>query len=504
MNFQSKNIISNNYKNVLEQFSNKKILVLGDFCLDEYIYGDTNAISPEAPIPRVVIKEKKYVPGAAGNVVCGVAALGAATYAIGVIGDDTNGRILIGELKRRGINTDGLILAEIRNTATYSRIVCGGFHKPKQQMIRFDVENTEPIDSELKDKVKSFILNLIPDIDAIIVADYDEMNGIGIVSKELLDAIVPMAHKHGVKLVGDSRKQLQLFKGFTIVVPNDVEAGLAVGRSLNNEDALIETGKQLLKELKLEAIMITRGKDGISVFEPNKVSHMPTVAKEVFDVTGAGDTVTCVIILALLANASYQQAAELANYAASVTVAKEGTVAVSREEIMQGIQAKEAIQTIRRLKSREEIKEIATKLKKDKKKIVFLNGYFDPLHIGHIQLISNAKIYGDVLIVGLNSDRSVMENKGPGRPFMNQEKRIQLLGSIEAVDYLVLFDELTPIKLIQDIKPDVLIKGNNYAKDEVVGKDIVELYGGEVVLLDMIKGLSSDLILEVIKSKEAK
>jgi D-beta-D-heptose 7-phosphate kinase / D-beta-D-heptose 1-phosphate adenosyltransferase len=489
-------------KEIMKDFSKKNVLVVGDFCLDEYIFGDTNAISPEAPIPRVVIKNKQYVPGAAGNVVCGVRALGAETLAVGVIGNDANGKTLLQELQKQGINTEGMIAAEERNTPTYSRIVCGGNHCPKQQLIRFDVENHEKIAYEKKQAVKEFITKKMPFIDAVIVADYDEMNGMGVVSQELTEAIVTFAKQHNKIIIGDSRCNIHLFKGFTTVIPNDIEAGKAIKKSLQTDEEIIDAGHQLHKDLELTAAMITRGKDGISVFQNGQHIHLPTVAREVFDVTGAGDTVSAVTTLALASGASFAQAATLANYGARITVAKEGTVAVTAAEIEETMRKRAAVEAVKKQKSREEIKKLVQEAKQQNKSVVFLNGYFDPLHIGHIHLINNAKEHGNIVIVGLNTDQSVRDNKGPSRPYMNQEKRAQLLASIEAIDHIVLYDELTPIKLIQEIQPDILAKGNNYSAEEVVGKDIVESYGGKLVLLDTIQGLSSDVVLQAMKKTQ--
>ncbi len=497
----NKNNDAQKFQELMKQFSSKKILVLGDFCLDEYIFGDMESISPEAPIPRIIIKEKKYIPGAAGNVVCGVQALNAQTIAAGVIGKDINGNILVHELQKRGISTRGLIQAERRNTATYSRLVCGGYHCPKQQIVRFDVENKNQITNELHAQVQQFVLENIPAVDAIIVADYDEMGGMGIVTASFMEKLVAETKKYNKPIIGDSRKHLSYFKGFTTVVPNDFEAGLFVGKKLETEEELLWAGEKLRKDLSLETGIITRGKDGISIFEEKGVSHHPTVAKEVFDVTGAGDTVTCIIALARACGASFADASILANYGASITVSKEGTVAVTTEEVVDTIQRQNAVQSLSKQKKREELKQLVQELKEKNKSIVFLNGYFDPLHIGHMELMTAAKAHGDVLVVGVNSDKSVRDNKGPNRPFMIQDKRTQLLASIEAVDYIVLYDELTPIKLIQELQPNILAKGNNYTKEEVVGKDIVESYGGKVVLLDMIQGLTSDVIVEAMQKR---
>lgn len=489
---------------LMKDFKNKKIAVIGDFCLDEYIWGDMKSISPEAPIPRIIIKSRRYVPGAAGNTACGVRALGAETYAIGVIGDDTSGKIMLEEFEKRGINIEGMVIAK-RNTATYSRVLAGGFHCPKQQIVRYDIENEDKIDEDSIEKIIDFVKKIINKVDTIIFADYDEQNDVGIATPEVISEITRLANENQKILVGDSRLRINQFKNFTLVVPNDYEAAHAAEMKIKNEEDLVKVGQILLDKLKTKAVVITKGKEGMSVFEKNekvnKITHIPTAALDVFDVTGAGDTVTAMMALALSSKSSFVEAASLANYAAGVTVSKEGTVSVTREETAEMIKRREAIKSSQKIQKLRNIIEVIKDLKKHGKKIVFLNGYFDPLHVGHIKILSDAKKLGDVLVVGVNNDDSVRKNKGPNRPFMSEEERVQILASLDCVDYINIFSELTPIKLISEIKPDVLIKGNNYRVEEVIGNDIVESYGGKVVLLPMIKGLSSDAILESMNFK---
>ncbi len=491
------------YLHILEQFPTKKVLVIGDFCLDEYLHGHTEHTSPEAPIPRVIIHSKKYVPGAAGNVVCGVRALGAETYAVGVIGRDTNGSILLSELHTRGIQTQGIIALRGRNTPTYSRVVSGGKQYPEQQLVRFDVENVAPIPSETRDMIRQYILTLIPKMDAVLVADYDEIGGIGIVDEELLHTITTTARTHHITTIGISRQRITLFTQFTAIIPNEIEAGKALGKNLITEHDIYDAGNALRTTLDLEAVIITRGKDGISFIDNHETFSCPSFATKVVDTTGAGDTVTSLITLSFISQASTLHAIELANYAAAITVSKQGTVSVTPKEIQDFINTKYSI-GIKKLKTREELHTIVANLKEQQKKILLLNGYFDPPHVGHIHLMNKAKEHGDILVVALNTDKSVHENKGPGRPFLAQSERAKILEGIESVDYITFYDELTPIKLIQEIKPDILVKGNDYKPEEVVGKTIVESYGGKVLLVDVMKGLSSDAILESIKLANAK
>ncbi len=484
---------------ILEGFPQKKVLVIGDFCLDEYVFGETDELSPEFPVLRLFIKEKKHVPGAAGNVASGVRALEAQTFAVGVVGNDTSGSILLNELNKRGINTEGLIKIDKRHTPTYSRIIYSGKRRPKQHLARLDIENEEELSESAKKAVTDFLYQMIPEVDAVIVADYEEVPGMGMINEETIGIIGFLAKKYGKKTFAVSRKRIHLFENFTAIIPNDLEAMKAVNQEAKTEADFQEIAKKLKERLSLEAAFITRGAEGISVLEEEKWNTHSSLAQKVIDVCGAGDTVTCTAALSILSGATFSEAAVLGNHAASITVSKEGTVSVTRKELQELIGKK---QKSGKLKTREEIKLIVNESKEAKKKIIFLNGYFDPIHIGHIELINKAKKLGGILIVGLNSDKSVRENKGPERPFLHQEKRAEILCGLEAVDYVILFDELTPIQLIKEIMPDLLVKGNNYQKGEVVGKEIVEAAGGQVALIDIIQGITSDGVLESIHGRK--
>jgi len=486
-------------REILEGFSQKKVLVVGDFCLDEYVFGETDELSPEFPVLRLFIKEKKHVPGAAGNVASGVKALEAQTFAVGVIGNDANGSILLDELSKRGINTEGLIKADNRHTPTYSRIIYSGMRRPKQHLARLDVENEEELSESARETITDFLCQKIPEIDAVIVADYEEVAGRGLITAELIGIISFLAKKYEKKTFAVSRKRIHLFENFTAIIPNDLEAMKAADQEAKTEADFQEIAKKLKEQLNLEAAFITRGAEGISVLEKERWSTYPSVVDKVIDVCGAGDTVTCTAALSVLSGANFSEAAILGNHAASITVSKEGTVSVTRKELQELISQN---QKSEKLKTLEEIETIVQESKTAKKKITFLNGYFDPIHIGHIELINKAKKLGGILVVGLNSDKSVRENKGPERPFLHQEKRAEILCGLEAVDYVVLFDELTPIQLIKEIVPDILVKGNNYRKEEVVGKEIVEAAGGQVALIDIIQGITSDGVLESIHGRK--
>lgn len=494
----------------IDTIRTKNVLVIGDICLDEYLFGEMQAISPEAPIPRIVLKEKKHVPGAAGNICCGCSALGASVTFAGILGKDVNGRILAEKLNEQGISTKGVVEVAKWNTPTYSRLVCGGKFYPRQQVIRFDVENTPPLPLVVHEQLLTNVRSLLSSADVVLLADYDEVGEVGILSKELLTLLNTVVQQ-GKIVFGISRSNINQFHNLTGIILNEVEAEHAIGYACETEKMLQTAGEKLLNNLAISYVFLTRGKEGISVIDKGEKTCMYTSksrATNVIDVTGAGDTVTCCVALAICCGITAKSAAEIGNIGASITVAKEGTVVVTATELVdvtkklemeeRSTENEKSGQTniTRKLKSLTEIKQIVLREKAENRRIVFINGYYDPLHAGHIELINSAKALGDILIVGLNSDRSVHDNKGPRRPFLSEQQRTRLLESIEAVDYIVIFDELTPINCIQEVRPDVLAKGNNYTVEEVVGKSIVESYGGRVALLEMIKGLSSDKIVE--------
>jgi rfaE bifunctional protein kinase chain/domain len=327
---------------LLRNFEKKTVLVIGDYCVDEYLEGDVQSIAPEAPVPRVRIGNKWVRMGAAGNVVLGIRALGARTFAAGIIGDDAISKELVKNLEEHVVHTEGLVFQKGRITPKFSRILAGGVHYPKQHVIRFDAENEEDVREESVKSLIEFIRNNSEEFDAIIVADYDEVDK-GVIKRELLDAIVKVADEKGIILIGDSRKNLANFKGFTSVVPNIFEAELAYGRMIGqNEDDIFNAGKELIENLNLKSILITRDKDGMDLIEKEgdefKRVSIPILSKNVVDVTGAGDSVTCAFTLGLCSSGKdFVSSANLANHAASITIGKEGVVTVTKEELNEAI-----------------------------------------------------------------------------------------------------------------------------------------------------------------------
>jgi len=323
-------VSSSKIKDNIDKFSEKSVLVLGDFCLDEYLYGNASSLAPEAPILRLVIEDKVITAGAAGNVAFGVKALGAKVYATGVIGQDENSNELINKMHENGIDTIGMIFQKGRVTSKYSRIAVGDKHFPKQKIVRFDTENKESVNEGTIQKIVDFVKSKSGKIDAIIVADYDEV-GRGIVQPDLLKEIRNIAEDNGIILIGDSRKNISDFRGFTSVVPNIFETELAYGRKIGS---IKDAAESLIKNLELKSILITKDKEGMEVCTSDgEYAVIPSYATRIVDVCGAGDTVTCTFTLGLCSGLSFIDSARLASYAASISVAKEGTATVSKDEL---------------------------------------------------------------------------------------------------------------------------------------------------------------------------
>jgi D-beta-D-heptose 7-phosphate kinase/D-beta-D-heptose 1-phosphate adenosyltransferase len=322
----------------IDTFTNKRVLLIGDYCMDEFFEGEANSVSPEAPVLRVLVESIKTNPGMTGNITVGVRALGAETYAAGIIGDDETSKKLISEFKDKGINTEGMFFQEKRLTPKFSRVVVGGKKFPKQSAIRFDVENTEAVSSVSLQKLFNFIERLKDSLDAIIVADYDEV-GKGVIRKELLDKITSLAKKNNIVLVGDSRENLRNFNGFPCVVPNIAEAE-SVCTGKNN--SISEMSKELISKLKLDAVLITRDRDGMEITtRDGKNKAIPALAKRVVDVNGVGDTVTCAFTLSLCSGLDYLKAAKVASYAAAIAVSKPMLAVVTLSELREAVKNEE-------------------------------------------------------------------------------------------------------------------------------------------------------------------
>ena len=459
-----------------------RILVVGDLMIDDYLIGSCERISPEAPVQVVKVEKQKRLLGGAGNVVNNLLALGAEVGVLSVVGDDSDGVWLEERLKQRGVK-EVMLFKEQRPTTKKSRIIASN-----QQIVRVDFEEVRAIEAQTQKRLFEAFCKMVEHYDIVLFSDYDK----GLFTKELTPKLIAASSK---KVLVDPKRDFFKYKGAYLLKPNKKEAEQASGIKISDEESLQRAGWKIKEELKLQKLIITLSEEGMALFD-DSFRKIPTVAKEVYDVTGAGDTVLAALGFMLSQKKSLDEAAHFANLAAGVVVGKLGAATASLEEIEEYERALHVAEPDEFIKSFDEIATISDHLRAQGKRVVFTNGCFDILHLGHVKYLQEAKRLGDVLIVGLNSDESVRRLKGKERPINPQFDRAYLLASLEAVDYVVIFDEDTPYELIKRIKPDILVKGGDYKEKVVVGSDIVK----EVKLIDFIPGKSTTKIIQRINS----
>ncbi|MDD5159220.1 MAG: D-glycero-beta-D-manno-heptose-7-phosphate kinase [Sulfuricurvum sp.] len=454
------------------------ILVIGDLMIDHYLWGGCERISPEAPVQVVDISRETTVLGGAGNVINNLIALGARVSVSGVIGDDENGEELRKMLSDIGANSDGLIQQKGRKTSKKSRIIASN-----QQILRYDKESKESIDKASERAIVSHIIDVIDTCDIIILSDY----GKGVITDAVAGGIIATAKAAGKKVLVDPKgKDYRKYRGAYLLTPNKKEASEATGIIINDEVSLKKALVSLKETCALECSMITLSEDGIAIYDQS-MRRFPTVAKEVYDVTGAGDTVIASLSFALSAGLGIDEAAPFANHAAAVVVGKIGSATVTLSEIEEYESSLHQSTSDMHIKTQEEIFALSERLKREGKKVVFTNGCFDILHVGHVKYLQEAKSYGDVLIVGLNSDDSVRTLKGPTRPVNTEADRAYILAALESVDFVVMFSDETPYELIKNIAPDILVKGGDYEGKLVVGAEFAK----ELKLVQFVDGKST-------------
>ncbi len=482
---------------LLDKFSSVRVMAVGDIYLDEYVHGAVTEISLEAPIPVFEVHERRYNPGAAGNAACNAAALGGVVHMVGVIGEDINGGIVKREFEKRGVQVSHLVTDPARPTNTYGKWRAGGHNIPSQEVLRTDTPRPKMIAGAVEDQVVAQIRALAPQVDAIMIGDQVSAT----LSDKVFAAIRECAEQYGLVTVADSRARAGFFEGVTLVTPNDKEAGLAAGVNVSDEASLMQAGKFLLTRSK--NAMITLGPEGIACFaEDGSFEMAPIRPVNVVDVTGAGDTVTAAATLTLAAGGSLPEAAFLGNLAAGIAVAQTGVVTVSNAETRDALLEGDSVKTDK-LKTLDQLQAVMKRLKREGKRVVWTNGCFDILHVGHIMYLQEARKQGDVMIVGLNSDASVQQNKGPERPVVCERDRAQVLSALECVDYIVIFDEKTPMPLLAALQPDVYAKGGDYTIDTIVQEErrLVESYGGGIAIIPGREGQSTTYIINKISGK---
>ena len=475
-----------------DDFERCRILVIGDVMLDRYLWGDVRRISPEAPVPVYHVKKRSAVPGGAGSVVMNLIGLGVSATLIGVIGQDDFGKTLRRLFDDQKINTK-LLEDSSRPTITKSRILSKG-----QQLLRIDDESSVTIDDRIKSKIIAEASKQIPHSDVVIISDY----GKGLFQASgLTEKIIEISHKHDTPVVVDPKgKNWERYAGATCITPNTAEIMLVTGEDFHDDNDLAKAMSKVQTAYHLQHLLVTRGANGMCLLSKGRQSQfIPAIAREVYDVSGAGDTVIATLATGIAAGMSFSDAARMANIAAGVVVGKLGTQPINLLELRaaEGLNTDEVCGTVNtKVHSLAAAVVQAQAWKAVNDKVVFTNGCFDLLHPGHIHLLNEAKRCGHRLIVGLNSDDSVRRIKGPQRPILSDSDRAAILGALDCVDLVVIFDEDTPIKLIDALKPDILVKGADYSIENVVGREIVESNGGRVQLVPVREGYSTTGITE--------
>jgi D-beta-D-heptose 7-phosphate kinase/D-beta-D-heptose 1-phosphate adenosyltransferase len=469
----------------LPAFFQARVLVAGDVMLDRYWHGKAERISPEAPVPVVKVSGNEDRPGGAANVALNIAALGAATSLAGIIGDDDAGL----ELSRRLSAADVLCHFHTSHespTITKLRII-----SQHQQLLRVDVE--QPFSSADVDSLQGSVLAALNAAQVLVLSDY----GKGTLSN--VQTLISAARALKIPVVVDPKGlDFTRYQGATLMTPNLSEFEAVVGRC-SSEEELISKGQQLRAQLDMQALLITRGEHGMTLLQTGQQAfHLPAQALEVFDVTGAGDTVVAVIAAALAAGESLEKATVLANLAAGLVVAKLGTAAISGPELRRAMQQQSG--RARGVMSAEQLALAVQDARAQGESIVFTNGCFDIIHAGHVGYLAEARKLGDRLVVAVNSDESVKRLKGAGRPINPVDRRMAVLAGLLAVDWVVSFADDTPEALLQSIRPDVLVKGGDYRVDQVVGGEFVQGYGGEVRVLAFLDNCSTSAIVEKVRN----
>ncbi len=462
------------------------ILVIGDLMIDHYLWGDAERISPEAPVQVVDIAKETSVLGGAGNVVNNLISLGATVNVASVVGDDEIAKELTIMLKSIGVKTEGLITQSGRKTSKKSRVIAA-----HQQILRYDNESKETISAASVQRIVTAIEKDLFVTDMIILSDY----GKGVISDELAQAVIAIANKKNIKVLVDPKgTDYSKYRGAHMLTPNKKEASEATNIDIVDDVSLEKALLSLKEKCDLDRSMITLSEDGIAIYD-GEVKRFPTVAQEVFDVTGAGDTVIASIAFALSAGLTVEETARFSNLAAGVVVGKIGSATVTLDEIEIYESKLHQGSSDAHIKSFEDIDRIVKRAKEHKQRVVFTNGCFDILHVGHVKYLQEAKSFGDILIVGLNSDASVRELKGPTRPVNVEDDRAYILAALDAVDYVVKFSDDTPHDLIKMIAPDVLVKGGDYEGKTVVGTEFSKV----LKLVDFVDGKSTTKTIEKIQ-----
>ncbi len=465
-----------------------KLLVVGDVMLDRFVLGAVRRVSPEAPVPVVAVERETDSPGGAGNVARNIAALGAEVVLVGVVGDDAAGNALAALLEAQIQAGVRLVVEPGRRTTVKTRYLARGEGGAWQQLLRADAEHEAPLSSATAEALLRAVEAEVEACNAVVFSDYAK----GVLGDKVLPALIERCASK--RIVADPKStDFGRYRGAAILTPNAAELAAAVGHPCEDEDAVEGAAGKAIAAGGFEALVVTRGGRGLSVVsEGGQTSHFGAAERhEVYDVTGAGDTVTAVLATALAAGASLEEAAALANLGGGIVVGKVGSAVAHPDELATALYAHEARAAGDKVVTAQAALDHLARWRRRSETVGFTNGCFDLLHPGHVALLAQARGACDHLIVGLNSDGSARRLKGPDRPIQPEGARAAVLASLRDVDLVVVFDEDTPIKLIEAVRPEVLVKGADYRVDQVVGADLVQSYGGRILLADIAPGHST-------------
>lgn len=468
---------------VVRRLAEARILVLGDVMLDRYVSGSATRLSPEAPIPVLRPSLRRVTLGGAANVALNIATLGGQASLLGVIGDDPEAAELKRLLDLSGI-VSRLIVARGRPTTAKTRFMVG-----THQLLRLDEEVTAPVDSATADCVLAAFEEALPSADVVVLSDYAK----GVLSDAVLSGALARARARGCIVIADpKRTDFAAYRGATLLTPNEHEVSQATRIDTAEDADAARAGRRALQDTVCQAVVVTRSAKGLTLVRRDQPAlHLPTRAREVADVSGAGDTLVAALAAALGAGAELPEAAMLANLTAGISVGKPGTATVTQEELLGIIHLEELVATDRKIVERSEAAQRAAAWRAQGLRVGFANGCFDLIHPGHVWLLRQARANCDRLVVALNTDASVKRLKGPTRPLQNETARATVMASLAPADLVVLFDEDTPLELIQALRPDVLVKGADYRIEQVVGADLVQGWGGSVLLVNLQAGHST-------------
>ena len=473
----------------VETLGHPRILVVGDLILDRYVWGYAERISQEAPVPLLRADHREHRLGGAASVATMLRALGADVTLIGGVGRDSEAVIVRKLLSDLGIDDRLVVPLDDRPTTLKERYIGRAQDRHPQQMIRVDYEVREPIPAD----VESFLWEQLPEAvaqaDIVLISDYDK----GVCTPGLLRSLITACRSLDVRVIADPIRSTDYskYQGVHAMTPNRLEAQLATGMTISSPDDALDVGRKLLHTLKMECVLVTLDRDGMALVHADGRSVLvPTRPRQVYDITGAGDMVLSVVGLCLAGGADYEEAAALGNVAGGLEVEKIGVALLSRQELLRDLLDHHR-PDFGKMLGREAVVAEVRRRREVGQSVVFTNGCFDLLHPGHVRLLRQASALGDYLIVGLNSDASVRRLKGPNRPINGEDARAEVLGALECVDAVTLFEEDTPRELIEAVLPDVLVKGGDYTPEEVVGRDEVEAAGGRLVLIPLVEGHST-------------